>query len=261
MSMIINPYIFGAGSVTPPSGTIPTNNLRVWLESTDGVSYSSVSPFNVTAWHHVQPLSTNNAVTVSGRNPNYVATGSTFVNKPYLQFNQPQEDIMSIPYNGNLDFTANGFTIYLVGSITTWNTLSFYLAHTNDAVLTQGWGFFYVNNKLRFFINNWNNVNNYMEINANALNQRALFKFTWNKSVMTGSYRQLGNTVANSKAFAGPYTNPSGYPLTIMSLPGGTASINDTSGDIAALVIYNGVLSAVDEAQVETYLRSKYNIS
>lgn len=260
MSLIINPYIFGSGSVTPP-GNIPQSNLRVWLESTDNVIYSGTSPFNVSTWSHVQPLGTNNALTVSGRNPSYVASGPTFVNKPYLQFNQPQEDIMSIAYNGNLDFSANGFTIYLVGSITTWNTLSFYLAHTNDAVLTQGWGFFYINNKLRFFVNNWNNVNNYLEINANALNQRALFKFTWNKSVMTGSYRQLGNTVAGSKAFTGPYTNPSGYPLTIMSLPGGTTSINDTSGDIAAVVMYNGVLNAADEAQVETYLRSKYNIS
>ena len=260
MSMIINPYVFGSGTVTPP-GNIPLTNLRVWLESTDNVIYSGVSPFNVTAWNHVQALGTNNALTSSGRNPNYVASGSTFVNKPYLQFNQPQEDIMSIAYNSNLDFSANGFTIYMVASIAAWNTLSFYLAHTNDAVLTQGWGFFYINNKLRFFINNWNNVNNYMEINANALNQRALYKFTWNKSVMTCSYRQLGNTVAGSKPFTGPYTNPSGFPATIMSLPGGTFSINDTSGDVAAIVMYNGVLNATDEAAVESYLRAKYNIS
>lgn len=259
--MIINPYTFGTSGGSTPS-SVPTTNLRVWLESTDGVTASTVSPFNVSAWNHVQSLGTNNALSSpTSRNPSYITTGSVFVDKPYLSFQQAQEDIMSIAYNNNIDFSANGFTAYVVASINALNTLSFFLAHSNDAVLTQGWGIYYNNNYLRYFVNNWNNVANYVEIPNVALNARTLFKFTWDKTTMKASYRQLNSTVQGQKAYSGAYTNPSGYPMTIMSLSGGTYSPYDTSANVAAVLVYNGVLSSADEIQVESYLKTKYNIT
>lgn len=259
--MIINPYILNSSGGSTPSGTIPTTNLRVWLESTNNVTYSPTSPYSVTQWDHVQSLGTNNAVSSPlSRTPSYVASGSSFVNKPYLQFSQAQEDVLGIPYNSNLDFSANGFTAYVVASISALNTLSFFIAHSNDAVLTQGWGIFYINGTLRYFVNNWNNVANYVEIPNAALNQRTLFKISWDKTTIKGSYRQLNSTTSGSKTYTGAYTNPSGYALNVMSLSGGSTGY-DASADLAAVVVYNGVLNAADEAQVETYLKSKYNIS
>lgn len=258
MTMIIDPYRFASSNSNP--GSVPLSNLRIHLESDNGVTTVGTSPLLVSNWND-QTANNNDAFqnTTSYR-PSYLATDSVLNNLPSLTFSAGGDDSMNVVASTSLNFSTNGFTIYVVGYVQAWfNALSMLLQHSNGSTWTQGWGMLYINNNFRFFVNNWNNTSNYVEVVAPAVNQKTLFKFSWDKTTIKGSYRQGGVTTSGTKAYAGAYVNPS-EAWEIFRGGFGT-TIYDVSGKLGAILAYSGVLSAQDELNLENYLKTKYGIS
>ena len=253
--MIINPYIFSTGGGVV-IGTVPQTNLRLHLESDSGVT--TISGL-VSQWAD-QTTNLNNATqTDPSYRPAYASTDSLINNLPSITFNAGGDDAMSILASTSLNFSTNGFTIYVVGYIQSWfNALSMLIQHSNGSTWTQGWGILYTSGNFRFFVNNWNNTANYVELTAPAVNHKILFKFSWDKTTIRASYRQNGVTTSGTKAYSGAYTNPT--QSWELFRGGAGTTIYDTSGKLGAVLAYSGVLSAQDELNLENYLKSKYGI-
>lgn len=258
MSMIIDPYRFSSAIIDP--GTVPNNgsNLRVWLESNANVFYNSSNQvdywYDQTTYHNdaVQPTPSYKPLAI-GNDP-------AMNNLQSISFQAGSDDALSIASSSSLNLSANGFSIYVVANISSWfSTWAMMLQHSNGSTWTQGWGMLVYNNQLRFFVNNWNNLPNYIPLAVPALNTRTLYKFTWNKTTITGSYRQNGVTTSGSKAYSGPYVNPV-EGIEIMRGGFGATSL-DTSGKLGAILIYDGILSAQDDLSLQNYLKNKYGIA
>lgn len=254
--MIINPYIFSAGGGAV-IGNVPQTNLRLHLESDSGVT--TISGL-VSEWADQTTYLNKAFQNTNSYRPTYAATDSSVNNLPSLTFSAGGDDSMNIVASTSLNFSTNGFTIYVVGYIQSWfNTLSMLIQHSNGSTWTQGWGVLYTGGNLRYFVNNWNNTANYVEVVAPAINQRTLFKFSWDKTTIKASYRQGGVTTSGTKAYAGAYINPS-EAWEIFRGGFGT-TIYDTSGKLGAILAYSGILSTQDELDLENYLKSKYGIA
>lgn len=256
MSMIIDPYRFstsGGGG----GGTVPTSNLRIHLESDFGLTLVS-SNTKVREWED-QSGNLNKAFQYStSYQPTYSASSSLVNNLPGIGFSSPSDDSMAIALSSSINFSSVGFTLYMVVNIQAYALFGTLMQHSNDTVWTQGWGIIYNNTNLRFWINNWNNLPNYVEIVAPPVGSRLLVKFSWDKTTIKASIRTNGNTTSSNKAYSGVYTHPS-YSMSIMAPSGGNTN-NDLSGTLGAILMYNGVLSAQDELSVENYLKNKYGI-
>lgn len=256
--MIINPYIFqtqGGGG----QGSVPTSNLRMHLKSDANVTYNGSNLVNI--WGDQTAYLNNATQSSDARKPTYSASDAVMNNLPSLTFMGGSDDVMYVAPNSSLDFSANGFSMYMVIYIQNYmSSYSTLISHTNDASMTQGWGIYYYNGELTYFINNYNNVNNYVRVPNALLYEKTLVKFTWDKTTIKASYRQQGLTTQGTKAYSGAYTNPSTYNLSLMNLPGGN-TVYDVSGKFGEVLLYSGVLSAQDDLNVENYLKSKYGIA
>jgi hypothetical protein len=255
--MIIDPYRF---STSGGGGSIPPSNLRIHLESDFGVTTVGTSPALVSTWSDGTNNSNDGFQGTPNYRPSYLATDPVLNNLPSLTFSAGSDDSMVVAASSSLNFSTNGFTIYVVGYIQSWfNALSMVLQHSNGSTWTQGWGMLYINNTFRFFVNNWNNTANYVQLTAPAVNQKTLFKFTWDKTTIRASYRQNGVTTSGTKAYAGAYTNP--VEAWEIFRGGAGTTIYDVSGKLGAIMAYSGVLSAQDELDLENYLKNKYGVS
>ena len=256
MSMIINPYLFttsGSGG-----GSIPTLAKIIHLES--DVAGIVLNGGNVREWPDQSGLNNKAFQYVTSYQPQYLSSSSEMNGLPAIAFDSPVDEAMFISSVSSLNISTNGFTLYMVLDVDIYpSTISTFIQHSNDVVWTQGWGIIYINNKIRFWINNWNNVINYVELNAPTINQRVMIKFTWDKTTMTGIYRQNGVTQEVMKMYAGAYTNPA-YPIGIMS-PTGGSSIYESQGKLGAILMYSQLLSTTDQTNIETYLKTKYGIA
>lgn len=256
--MIINPYIFQTQGGNE-GGSVPTSNLRMHLKSDSNVSYNVSNLVNI--WGDQTAYLNNATQSSDARKPTYSALDTTMNNLPSLTFSGGSDDVMYVSPNSSLDFSANGFSMYMVVYVQSFSSsYSTLIAHTNDATMTQGWGIYYYNGELTYFINNYNNVSNYVRIPNLNVNQKTLVKFTWDKNTIFGSYRQNGSTTQGTKAYSGAYTNPNSYNLSLMNLPGGN-TVYDISGKFGEVLLYNGVLSVQDDLNLQNYLKSKYGIA
>lgn len=255
MSMIINPYIFsssGGGGTTPIAGEI------IHLES--DVAGIQLNSTKVVEWPDQSGLGNKAFQYVTSYQPSYISPSSEMNGLPSIGFVAASDQGLNIASASSLNISSNGFTIYMVLDIDTYpSSMHTYLVHSNDVVWTQGWGIMYYNTMLRFWINNWNNTANYVELSAPTINQRLMIKFVWDKTTMTAYYRQNGIDRVATKAFSGPYTNPA-YALGIMK-PQGGSSIYEAQGKVGAVLMYNNALSLANQATMDNYLRTKYGIA
>jgi hypothetical protein len=251
--MIINPY-FAPNS----GGSVPTGNLRVWLKADTGVTYNISN--QVAQWNTQTGNGLNAIQNTTTYKPTYVATNANFNNKPTINFSAAGDDYMTFAISSLFNFSS-GFTIYVVAKVSFTNTFNMLLQHSNGSTWTQGWGILYYSstNSYRFFVNNWNNVANYVEIPHTNTASAQIYKFKWTGTNIVASI--LGSVPASgTKAFSGPYTDPSlSYSPEIAR---GGATIYDFSCDIPEILMYNsGNIGTPNETAVETYLKSKYNIA
>lgn len=256
--MIINPYIFSAGGGTI-IGNVPQTNLSLFLESDFGTTLVSGK---VSQWND-KSTNINNAVqTTDSRRPTYSSSDTVLSGLPSLTFISGGADSsMSIPNPLSFNLGTSGFNINIVVYLQGYSLYSVVLQHSDGATWTKGFGILYYNSKLRFFINNYNNVSNYIELNAPALNQKTLINFSWDKTTMKASYRQGGVTISGTKAFSQAYIQPASTDnVSIMTASGGNTSY-DTSGKLGAIVVHSYQLSTQDQTSVENYLKSKYGIA
>lgn len=256
--MIINPYIYSTSSGV--QGSVPSTNLRLHLES-EGSSISFDGSNKVSLWQDITLYNHDAFQNPTTYKPTY---SSSDVDMGYLKsisFSSPSWDSMQITATPSLNFSANGFTVYLVCTIPQLTLYGSLIQHSNDDTWSQGWGIIGATSSLRFFIQNWNNVSNYIDLAEPPSNQRLLIKFSWDKTTIKASYRTASGYVsANTKAYSGAYTNPS-IPLSI----GAANPFEQTSGYVSckfgAILMYDGVLSAQNELNLENYLKSKYGIN
>jgi hypothetical protein len=250
-----------------PSVIVPptlTTSIKLWLKSDAGVvTTGAVTPL-VTNWNDQSTFANNASQPLSSYRPAYYFEDLAMNNVPSIDFQAGGDDSMAIPASASLNLSANGFTIYIVANVSSWFSIySPLLQHSNGSTWTQGWGIMAVpGSKIRFFLNNWNNAANYIELPVPAVNKRTLYKFQWNKasSSFNASYYQ-GSTGLNnsgSKAFTLSYTNPV-EALEIMR--GGAGAVSyDTTGKLGEILIYEGVTSAGDDVIVQNYLNQKFNV-
>lgn len=258
MSMIIDPYRFASSN--PDPGVVPLTNLRIHLESDNGVTTVGTSPPLVSLWNDQTTNNNDGFQNTTSYRPSYLATDPLLNNLPSLTFSAGGDDSMGVVASTSLNFSTNGFTIYVVAYVQEWyNALSMLLQHSNGSTWTQGWGMLYINNQMRFFVSNWNNPLNYVEIPSPLLNRKTLFKFSWDKTTIRASYRQNGVTTSGTLAYGGAYVNPT-QAWEIFRGGFGTTTY-DVSGKLGAILGYSGVLSAQDELDLENYLKTKYGIA
>lgn len=255
--MIINPYIFSsAGAVI---GNVPTTNLRLYLESDNGVTYDGSN--KVSLWNDQTVYNNDPFQTPTTYKPTYSALDTSMNNLPSITFSSPSFDSMQITSNASLNFSTNGFTVYLVCTIPQLTLYGSLIQHSNDDTWTQGWGIIGVTSNLRFFIQNWNSATNYIDLPDPSSTQKLLIKFSWDKTTMKASIRnQSGFTSASTKAYSGAYTNPT-VPLSISAADPFVQTSGYVSSKFGAILMYDGVLSVQDELNLENYLKSKYGIS
>jgi len=255
--MIINPYIFSVGGGV--IGNVPTTNLRLYLESDNGVTYDGTN--KVSAWNDQTVYNNDPFQNTTTYKPLYSALDTSMNNLPSITFSSPSYDSMQITANTSLNFSTNGFTVYLVCTIPQLTLYGALIQHSNDDTWTQGWGIIGASSSLRFFIQNWNSTPNYIDLAEPASNQKLLIKFSWDKTTMKASIRnQSGITTSATKAYSGAYTNPT-LPLSISAADPFTQTSGYVSSKFGAILMYDGVLSAQDELNLENYLKSKYGIS
>ena len=252
--MIINPYqVNGSGG-----GFVPTGNLRVWLKSNVGVTYDGSNL--VSGWADQSGNSLNAFQSTTTYKPLYVASNPSFNNQPTINFSAGSDDFLSLPISALLNFST-GFTIYVVAKVSFANTFNMLIQHSNGSTWTQGWGILYYNSigSYRFFVNNWNNVANYVELAQTNTTSDQIYKFKWDGTTITAAI--LGSVpVSGTKAFSGPYTNPSAtYNVEIAR---GGSTIYDFTSEIPEILMYNsGNIGAANELALETYLKNKYGIA
>lgn len=252
--MIINPYLAsGSGG-----GFVPTGNLRVWLKSDVGVTYDGSNL--VSGWADQSGNALNAFQTTTTYKPLYVASNPSFNNQPTVNFAAGSDDFLSLPISALLNFST-GFTIYVVAKVSFANTFNMLIQHSNGSTWTQGWGILYYNStsSYRFFVNNWNNVANYVELFQTNTASDQIYKFKWDGTTITAAI--LGSVPASgTKAFSGPYTNPSAtYNVEIAR---GGSTIYDFTSEIPEILMYNsGNIGAANELALETYLKNKYGIA
>ena len=252
--MIINPYLTGSSQ----GGFVPSGNLTVWLKADVGVTYNISN--QVATWSDQSGNILDAFQNTTSYKPTYVASNANFNNKPSINFVAGSDDFLYLPTSALLNFSS-GFTIYVVGKLNAiTNTFNTIIQHSNGSTWTQGWGIFYYNADpgYRFFVNNWNNAANYVSLNQSNTASSQIYKFKWDGTTITAAI--LGSVpVSGTKAFSGPYTNPSANNPEIAR---GASTIYDTSCDISEILMYNsGSLGASNEAGIETYLKTKYGIA
>lgn len=264
MTMIINPYIFGS-STTPLVEPTVTASMRLWLKSNVGVTtVGTVTPL-VSNWADQSGKSNNAFQNSASYRAVYNYIDPALNNLPALDFQAGGDDSMQVVASTSLNFSANGFTIFVAANITSWfSSYATLLQHSNGSTWTQGWGIMAVpGSKLRFFVNNWNNTANYVELPISPTNRMTLFKFQWDKAQgrLIASYDQSPGGSDNSilkVTTISSYVSPS-EALEIMR--GGFGAVTyDTSGKLGDILIYEGVTSSATDTSVETYLKQKYNI-
>lgn len=249
--MIINPYQTLSSFVTP-------TDLKVWLRADQGVTYDGSNL--VSAWNDQSGNGINAFQNTTTYKPLYVASSVHFNNKPVISFAAGGDDYMNLPISPLLNFSA-GFTIYVVAKVSFANTFNMLIQHSNGSTWTQGWGILYYNStsSYRFFVNNWNNAANYVELAQTNTASDQIYKFKWDGTTITAAI--LGSVPASgTKAFAGPYTNPSAtYNVEIAR---GASTIYDMTADIPEILMYSsGNIGAINEAGIENYLKNKYGIA
>jgi len=233
----------------------PRPNLR--LESTSG--FTTVSGL-ISNWADQSGYGNNAFQNTTSYRPTYAASDASMNNLPSATFSAGGDDSMQITGSSSLNFSTNGFSIYIVANIQSWfSTYSMLMQHSNGSTWTQGWGMFVTGSQMRFFVQNWNNSANYVSLTAPLTGYRTLFKFTWNKTVMNASYRQNSTTTSGTKNYSGAYTNPT-EALEIMRGGFGATSY-DTSGKLGAIFMYNRALNSSEDGAIQNYLKSKYNIA
>jgi len=252
--MIINPYII---STTSGGGSVPTGNLRLWLKADVGVTYNASNL--VSGWADQSGNALNAFQNTTTYKPTYSATTASLNNKPSLTFSAPGDDYMTFASNSLFNFSS-GFTIYIVAKINAFaNTFNMLIQHSNGSTWTAGWGILYYNSAYRFFVNNWNNVANYVLLANTNTSSAQIFKLKWDGSTITAAI--LGSTPSSgTKAYSGVYYDPwaLGYSPEIAR---GGSSIYDTSANIPEVLMYNsGTIGAANESNLETYLKTKYSI-
>lgn len=257
--MIINPYIFQT-QVGPNPGFVPTTNLRLHLETRESnITFDGSNKVNL--WEDIT-LYNHDAIQ---NNPSYKPTYNysdvdMYFNKS-ITFSSASFDSMQITATPSLNFSANGFTVYLVCTIPQLTLYGALIQHSNDDTWTQGWGIVGASSSLRFFIQNWNSAPNYIDLPQPASNQRLLIKFSWDKTTMKASYRTASGSLSSStKAYSGAYTNPT-LPLSISASDPLSQTSGYVSSKFGAILMYDGVLSAQNELNLENYLKSTYGIS
>lgn len=252
--MIINPYQTGS-----TGGFVPTGNLRVWLKADAGVTYDGSNL--VSAWADQSGNALNAFQNTTTYKPLYTPSSPAFNNQPVINFSAGSDDFMNLPISSTLLNFSSGFTIYVVAKVAFANTFNMLIQHSNGSTWTQGWGILYYNstNSYRFFVNNWNNVANYVELFQTNTASDQIYKFKWDGTTITAAI--LGSVPASgTKAFSGPYTNPSAtYNVEIAR---GGSTIYDMSCDIGEILMYNsGALGVSNELGIENYLKNKYGIA
>lgn len=257
MSMIINPYVFGT-SGGGGGGSIPSSTKIIHLET--DVAGMVLNGSNVREWPDQSGFNNKAFQYSTSYQPLFINPSSEMNGLPAIGFTAAVDQGLFVASSSSLDISANGFTMYMIIDIDAYpSTVSAFIQHSNDVVWTQGWGIIYINNNLRFWVNNWNNTANYIELPAPPINQRLMIKFRWDKSTMTAFYRRSGTSTTGSKAFTGPYINP-GYAMGIMK-PTGGSQIYEAQGKLGAVFLYGSGLSTTDQNTIETYLQTKYGIS
>ena len=264
MTMIINPYMFGT-TATPLVEPAVTASMRLWLKSNVGVTTVGTTTQLVSNWADQSGKSNNAFQNSASYRAAYNFIDPALNNLPALDFQAGGDDSMQVVASTSLNFSANGFTIFVAANITSWfSSYATLLQHSNGSTWTQGWGIMAVpGSKIRFFVNNWNNTANYVELPIPPTGQKTIFKFQWDKAQgrLIASYDQnpggLDNSILKVTTITG-YVNPT-EALEIMR--GGFGAVTyDTSGKLGDILIYEGVTSTATDTSVETYLKQKYNI-
>lgn len=249
--MIIDPYRFNTG----PSGPIPLANLVVHLKSDAGIN---IFGSGVNQWDGQSGTTITASQPIDARRPAYSVSNPDLNNLSSVNFNASLDHYMQLANPPQINLSANGWSIYAMVRVTSWpNIYSMLMAHTNGTVWTEGWGILYYNGQLRYFVNNWNNVANYVSLGIPTPNKRVLYKFSWDKTTIKASQRVDGVTTSGTKAYAGAYTHPSSWTPELMR---GNTSTYDVNGQWGELLIYNAALSSQDDLQVENYLKTKWGL-
>jgi hypothetical protein len=255
--MIINPYF---GSNAGGGGFVPTGNLRVWLKADVGVTYDGSNL--VSGWADQSGNNLNAIQNTTTYKPLYQPVISGLNNKPGITFAAGGDDFMTFASNSLFNFSS-GFTIYVVAKVNAFfNTFNMLIQHSNGSTWTQGWGILYYNStsSYRFFVNNWNNAANYVDLPHTTTGVPQLYKLKWTGTQIVANI--MGTVPASgTKAFSGPYTDPWAFGYSPEIARGGS-TIYDFSCDIPEVLMYNsGSIGAANETGIETYLKNKYGIA
>lgn len=231
----------------------------VWLDAKAEYVPTTVLPPRADAWLD----RSGNGINAVGPGPGssddpyYNPIDTAFNNLGSVQFDA--NDYMETSDNALLDCT-DGFTVYIVTKIANYpTTYSFLLTFTNSTSWSQGWGLFYYSNNWRFFVNNWNNAATRVDMGSFTNYTSAhIFKLHYDKINIVGEIIGPSGIAEKTKAYTTVVTNPSAEGIRIADGNSNTYQINAKYGEI---LYYNSPLTAAEQLQAETYLKTKFNIS
>ena len=249
MTMLINPYAFGAGAAPPAFAPDDISGLEVWYDADAITGLSDTDP--VTSWSDGSANGRTLTQGTANRQPAYVASAKN---------GKPGVDFDGSDYLATAAFAlpiTDAYTAFVVGYIDSaasplGNTPYNWLSVNTNRLLTHM---------------AYNNGSTYIDCGDAASGGR--YSFTtpasvvgnWNITRITrdganSAYVENGTTLGSTTGLTDALDTGSASLYV-----GSTGSSGFFDGRICELILYNRALTASEIDDVETYLAAKYAIT
>jgi len=232
----------------PPSGSIPSSGLQLWLKADSGVSTSGSS---VTAWLDQSPNAYNFVPDSVTADISLVSSVVNLNNKPAIRFRTVNNNGNIGLYNNTVFTGKSAILVYILESVAGFEYSVIY-ENSGINLYTS-----YDNGNRRFggYFNQFYNATTLSTLNVPYI-----------RSCLTDNGVAL-NFFLNGNADGTP-TGNGFYPRTqtVIGNGGARLAVNPSGlnqpfqGYLAEIVVYDRVLTTPERQQVENYLNSKYNI-
>lgn len=221
-------------------------NLVLWLRSDLGITLNGS---NVSAWADQSGNGNNVSQGTAAQQPVFNSTDSSIRNKPSLTFDGSNDVLIGTP----------------AAALTSNKNWSFFVVHKPNSFAT-----------VKIIASIGNGSTGYaFSLNGNSTNKREmqikLQRFVEDGAAASGSYEYWTGQCNNSAVLSMRVNGASqslDFPNTTPSTPsadveigaansGGTGSFN---GRIAEVILYNRLLSSIEVAKVEKYIKKRYGL-
>ena len=240
-----NPCILGGTSPIFSINSIQiTDSLRMWLRADEGVTTVSSA---VSQWNDLSGNSLNFSQSTAIKRPSFSSSSITLGGKPSLDFDGIDDQLNSTLFSG---ISNSSCTVFILGSGNNQNISSAVYLGVN----TNANGFWLMRRATneRFGLFHKNGL-----LQGNSVLPQSGYNFRIFSAIKSLNTSLITKVNGSQDAISTTSTFTSSFTDNVIQIGAGnnSAFIN---GSIAEVLIYNRVLTATEQTQIEKYLMDKY---